>query len=437
MERTFLILVALLSMGSVKAQVWTLDKCVSYAMENNLNIKLSKLNVDIAEINKLDSRYAMYPNLNASASQSNSFGRAINPFTNTYVSQNVSSINLNASSNITVFNGLNRWNNLKSDKQSLEAEKLSLEKSKNDISLYVINAYLNVLYTQDLLRVANEQLVVTASQLDRALKNEAVGNATQGDVLNIKSQVSADELNVTIAKNNLDIAKLDLIQLLDRDPGETFEVVRPDNVDQYLSASAFSNLKDVYASAESNLPDIKILEYKYNAAKYNLAAAKGSLYPRLNLGTGLGSDYADVNPLSFKNQINNNFSKFFSFQLSVPIFNAFSARNNVKRANIALTSAEINRQQAKLTLSKNIQQAIADLRAAKMKYESILKSNLSLKEAFKYSQQRFDVGLLSAVDYGLSKNNVAKSEADLVQAKYELILRAKLLDFYNGKPLTF
>jgi outer membrane protein len=123
--------------------------------------------------------------------------------------------------------------------------------------------------------------------------------------------------------------------------------------------------------------------------------------------------------------------------LSVPIFNGYSARNNVKRASIALSSADINRQQSKLTLSKNIQQAIADLRGAKMKYESTQRSNQSLKEAFKYSQQRFDVGLLNSVDYGLSKNNVAKSDADLIQAKYELILRAKLLDFYNGKPLTF
>lgn len=437
MRLLFSLTIVLITYTGVNAQVWTLDKCVSYAMENNLNIKLSKINVDLAEINKLDSRFAMYPNLNASASQSNSFGRAINPFTNTYVSQNVSSLNLNGSTNVTVFNGFNRMNNLKSDKESLEAEKLSLEKSRNDIALFVINAYMNVLYTQDLVRVAKEQLDVTKSQLDRSEKNAAVGNATQGDVLNIKSQVATDELNVTTAQNNLDIARLNLIQLLDRDPGEGLEVVRPENVDQYLTTNTFSNLQDVYATAESTLPDIKILEYRYNAAKYSLAAAKGSLYPRLNLGAGLGSDYADVNPLSFTNQLENNFSKFVSFQLSVPIFNGYSARNNVKRATIALTSAEINRQQSKLTLSKNIQQAIADLRAAKMKYESTQKSTQSLKEAFKYSQQRFDVGLLNSVDYGLSKNNVARSEADLIQAKYELILKAKLLDFYNGKPLTF
>jgi outer membrane protein len=422
---------------SASAQVWTLDKCVSYAMENNLNLKQSKLNVDLAEVNKSDGKYAMYPNLNGSTSRSHSYGRAINPLTNSYVSQDVVSINLNANSNVTVFNGFNRVNNYKSTVQSLEAEKLSLEKSRNDIALMVINAYLNVLYNQDLLRVANEQLAVTKTQLDMAQKNAAVGNATEGDVLNIKSQVATDELNVTTAQNNVDLARLDLIQLLDRDPGEPFEVVRPDNVEKYLVANTSATLKDVYGTAESNLPDIKLLEYRYNSAKYSLAAAKGSLYPRLSFGAGLGSDYADLNPLSFRNQIDLNFSQFWQFSLSVPIFNGFSARNNVKRATINMASADINLQQAKLTLSKNVQQAISDLKAASKKYESTLKNNLSLKEAFKYSQQRFDVGLLNAVDYGISKNNVARSDADVIQAKYELILRAKLLDFYNGNPLTF
>lgn len=437
MRLIFSLAILMIGITSANAQVWTLDKCVSYAMENNLNIKQSKLNVDLAEISKSDGKYAMYPNLNGSSSRSHSYGRAINPLTNSYVSQDVVSINLNASSNVTVFNGFNRVNTYKGTVQSLEAEKLSLEKNRNDIALMVINAYLNVLYNQDLLRVANEQLAVTITQLDRAQKNAAVGNATEGDVLNIKSQVATDELSVTTAQNNLDLARLDLIQLLDRDPGEPFEVERPQDVEKYLLANTTSTLKDVYTKAEGNLPDIKLLQYRYNAAKYSLSAAKGNMYPRLSLGAGLGSDYADLNPMSLRNQLDLNFSQYWQFSLSIPIFNGFSARNTVKRASINLASADINLQQAKLTLSKNVQQAISDLKAASKKYESTMKNNQSLKEAFKYSQQRFDVGLLNAVDYGISKNNVAKSDADLVQAKYELILRAKLLDFYNGNPLTF
>lgn len=420
-----------------QAQVWSLEKCVSYAMENNLNIKQTKLSVDLAEVDKSDANYSRLPSLNGQASNTHTYGRAINPLTNSYVPQDVNSINLNANSNVTLFNGFQRTNNYKSAVLNVEAEKQNFEKTKNDIALNVINAYLNVLFNQELLVVAKEQLEVTKLQLDRAQKNASVGNATEGDVLNIKSQVANDELNVTNAQNNLDIAKLNLIQLLDRDPAEAFEVEKPANVDQYLTVSSPASMKEVYENASNNLPDIKLLEFRYKAAQRSLAAAKGALYPRLTAGAGLSSDYADLNPTSFNNQMKNNFGQFYQFSLSIPVFNGLSARNNVKRANLQLQNAEINKKNAELTLSKNIQQAIADLRAAQKKYESTFRSTQSLKEAFVYSQKRFDVGLINAIDYNLSKTNLAKSEADLIQAKYELLFRAKLLDFYNGKALTF
>ncbi len=420
-----------------QAQVWSLEKCVTYAMENNLTIKQTKLSVDLAEVDKSDANYSRLPSLNGQASNTHTYGRAINPLTNSYVPQDVNSINLNANSNVTIFNGLQRLNNYKSSVLTVEAEKKNLEKTKNDIALNIINAYLNVLYNQELLVVAKEQLEVTKLQLDRAQKNAAVGNATEGDVLNIKSQVANDELNVTNAQNSLDIAKLDLIQFLDRDPVEAFEVEKPQNIEQYITVSAPANMKEVYENAATNLPDIKLLDYRYKAAQRSLAAAKGALYPRLSAGAGLSSDYADLNPTSFNNQMKNNFGQFYQFSLSIPVFNGFSARNNVKRANLQLQNAEINKKNAELTLSKNIQQAIADLRAAQKKYESTYRSNQSLKEAFVYSQKRFDVGLINAIDYNLAKTNLARSEADLIQAKYDLLFRAKLLDFYNGKALSF
>ncbi len=423
--------------GVANAQVWSLEKCISYAMENNLSIKQTKVGVDLAVIDKADARFAMYPNLNSQASNTHTYGRAINPLTNSYVPQDVNSVNLNANTNVTLFNGFQRINNFKSSEMNVEAEKKSLEKIKNDIALNVINNYLNVLFNQELLIVAKEQLEVTKLQLDRAQKNAAVGNATEGDVLNIKSQVANDELSVTNAENNLVIARLNLIQLLDRDPGEVFEVEKPGNIDQYLVVSNVASLKEVYENASNNLPDIKLLEYRYKAAQRSLASAKGAYYPRLTLGAGLSSDYADLNPTSFNNQMKNNFGQFYQFSLSIPIFNGFSARNNVKRANLQLQNAEINKQNAELTLGKTVQQAIADLSAARKKYESTYRSNESLKEAFTYSQRRFDVGLINAIDYNIAKNSLAKSAADLVQAKYELLFRAKLLDFYNGKALTF
>lgn len=432
-----LLLVLSFVVGGTQAQTWSLQKCIEYALENNLTIKQSQLNVSLSEGNLTQSKYDILPNLNASASQSYNFGKTINTITNTYVNQQVSSNVFNLNTSVTLFNGLQKINTYQQNKYDLEAEKNNLEKIRNDIALTVINYYLNALYNEDLLNVSKAQLLLSEEQLSRALKNAEVGNLTEGDVLQIKSQVATDELNVTNAQNQLDIAKLNLIQLLDRDPAEKFEVERPQNLDMVGSINTNYSLQQVYSQAIQTLPDVKLMEFRSKAAQKGLSAARGGLFPRLTLGAGIGTDYTDINPVSFNRQIDNNLGKYASFSLNVPIFNGFSARTNVKRAKINSVNAEINEQLAKNTLSKIIAQAIADLKAAGKKYESTFNSYESLKEAFKYNQQKFDVGLINSVDYNLSKNNLSKAEIDLLQARYDLIFKGKILDFYMGKSLSF
>lgn len=437
MKQLFAILV-LMGLGThLQAQVWSLNKCIVYAMENNLTIKQTMVNVDLAKIDESDSKYSRLPNLNASTQQTHTYGRSLNPITNVYVANDVNSYNINLNSSMTVFNFFSLTNTYKSRVENVEAEKQNLEQLKNDIALNVINNYLNVLYNQELLIVAKQQLEVINLQLDRATKNLNAGNATEGDVLNLKSQVATEELNVTTTQNSLDIAKLNLIQLLDRDPGEPFEVEKPENVDQFLLVGVVGNLKEVYEQAEKNLPNVRLMEYRYKAAEYSLKSAKGARLPSIGFSAGMNTDYADINPSAVSDQFRNNFGQFWAFSLRIPIFNGLSGSNNVKRANLQLQTAELNMQNAKLELSKTVQQAIADVKAAQKKYESTSKSTTSLKEAFKYSQQRFDVGLINVIDYNLAKNDVSRAEANLIQAKYELIFRVKLLDFYNGKPLSF
>lgn len=438
MKRYFLTMMVMIgAVSQMQAQTWSLDKCVSYAMENNLTIKQTKLNVALSDANLEESKYSLLPSLNASASQSHSYGRAINPQTNSYVSTDVNSLNLGMNSSVTLFGGFQKINTYKQNQFDVEAEKNNLEKVKNDISLNVISFYLNVLYNQELLAVAQEQLEVSKLQVDRAQKNVAVGAITQGDVLQIKAQYATDELNVTNAENQLAIARLNLVQMLDLDPGQAFEVERPANVDQVVAASFKYTLSEVYESALEKLPDVRLMEYRYKAAQRGLKAAKGGMSPRLSLSGGLSSDYADVNPIAMSKQLENNFSQYFSFQLNIPIFNSHSAHINVKRAKINLSNAEINTQTARLNLSKSITQAIADLKAAEKRFVSATNSFESLREAFNYNQQKFDVGLINSVDYSLSKNSLTKAESDALQAKYDLIFRAKILDFYQGNPLTF
>jgi outer membrane protein len=424
--------------GSSFAQgTWTLQRCVDYALENNLTIKQNRLNVELSEVSVDDNKYGFLPSLNAAASQNFNYGRAINPINNTYVFQQITTRNMNVSSSVTLFNGFAKVNAYQASKLELQAEKTSLEKIKNDITLTVITYYLDVLYNEELLAVSKQQLEISKLQLDRAEKNAAVGSITQGDVLQIKAQLASDELNVTVSQNNLDLSKLNLIQLLDRDASERFEIERPANLDQMMSVSMGYNAQQVYNSALTNMPDVRLLEFRQKAARKNLAAAKGNLYPRISMNGGMFTDYSNLNPRSFSEQFSDNFGEYFGFQLTVPLFNGMSARNGVKRAKINLANAEINEQIGKNTLNKTITQSVADLNAADKKFESAKNGFQSLTEAFKYNQQKFDVGLINSFDYNTSKNNLFKAEADLLQAKYDLIFKSKVLDFYMGKSLSF
>ena len=244
-------------------------------------------------------------------------------------------------------------------------------------------------------------------------------------------------MNLTNAENQLAIARLNLSQLLDRDPAEVLQIEKPANLIPALDKSEQYQFSSVYQSAAEKLPDVKLYDFRFQSAAKSVAISKAVLFPTLSFGAGLNSNYVSLAQETFKGQLQNNFGQYWGFSLNVPIFNSRNANANLKRAKINLANANINTQTARLNLSKSIAQALTDLKAAEKKYESTAKSNTALKESFKYNQQKFEVGLINAVDFIISKNNLAKSEADRVQALYELILRQKLVDFYLGIPLSF
>jgi outer membrane protein len=427
---------------------WNLQKCVDYALENNLTIKQTKLNVSLADVDLEQSKYSVLPSLNASASENYSWGRSRDPVTNLYQDIEISSNNFSLNSSATLFAGFQKINSIKQNKLELQAEKYNLEKIQNDISLTVVTFYLNVLFNQELLQISKGQLEISKEQLARAEKNAAVGNLTQGDVLQQRAQVATDELNVTNAQNQLDISKLDLMQLLDLDPSQYFEIERPANLDALAIVNMGYTARQVYDTAAIVLPDVKLADTRYEAAKRGLAVARGGLYPSLTLNGGISTDYSSIQKringdstglesIPFNDQVNDNLGQFVGVTLNIPIFNGHSSHSNVKRAKINLANAEINTQITKNNLNKTITQSVADLNAAEKKYDAANNSYESLKEAFKYDQQKFDVGLINSVDFNISKNNLAKAESDRLQAKYDLIFRSKVLDFYMGKSLSF
>ncbi|WP_036678615.1 TolC family protein [Daejeonella oryzae] len=448
----------------------TLRQATEIALQNNLQIKQAQLSEALSDENLKQSKIALYPTLNASNNLNFNYGRSIDPLTNQFVNQSVTSTNGNLFSGITLFQGFQKINLISQSKYELEADKSNTQKSKNDLVLAVVTTYLQVLNSQDFLVAANQQLAISRQQLDREQKFFDVGNKTLADLSQSKAQVATAELNVTNAQNQLDLSFLNLAQLMERDPSVPFEVEKP-VIDDVPLNSAYS-ASEVYNTALKNYPDIKIAEYSRMAFAKAVDVAKGNFYPRLTLQGGLGTGFSNgrqqlvsrspdgtnspigfventgqvvVTPnfattfekTPFRTQIDENFNQSISFGLSIPIFNNFTARSSVRRAKINLQNAEVSEQIARNSLNKVVNQAVYDLRAAERRLYSAQVAFQSSKDAFYAIDQRYTVGLANSLDLNQSQTNLNKAEFDLIQARYDLIFRAKVIDFYLGNPISF
>ncbi|MGB4773680.1 MAG: TolC family protein [Daejeonella sp.] len=459
---------------SLKAQEKiTLQRATELVLQNNLQIKQAMLSEALSDENLKQSKLALYPTLNASSNLNFNFGRSIDPLTNQFVNEAVTSTNGSLFSSVTLFQGFQKINQISQNKYELEADKSNTQKIKNDLLLSVITTYLQVLNYQDLLVAAKQQLDISKQQLDREKKFFEVGNKTLADLSQAKAQVAIAELNVTNAQNQVDLSFLNLAQLLELDPSIPFEVEKPELSDNELKKVNTAYLAtDVYTSALNNFPDIKLAELRRMSALKGIDVAKGNYYPRLTLQGSLGTGYSNsrqtllgrtadgttspiglvegtnqvvvtpnyINQLEqtpFTTQINDNFNQSLGFNLTIPIFNGYAARSSVRKAKINLQNTEINEQLSKNNLNKVINQAVSDLRAAERRFNSAQTAYESSKEAFNVISQRYTVGLVNSLDFNQSQTNLNKAQFDVIQARYDLIFRSKVIDFYLGNPLTF
>jgi outer membrane protein len=455
------------------AQSLTLQQCIEYALVHNISIKQSELNTELSKIGVNQSTANLFPSLNGFASNNYYYGRSIDPYTNTFTTEQVRSNSFSLNSSMSVFEGFQLQNSLKQSKLNYMASKYDMQKIKNDIALNVATFYLQVLYNKELLKVTQDQVDATKIQRDRTKRMVEVGSLSKGNMLDMESQYATDEVRLITAQSQYDQAMLSLKQLLELDTAKDFSIVQP-NVDAPEMNAGYSDEHAIYLSALSNQPDIKSYEYRMQSAEKGLSIARGMSYPRLSLSGSLGTNYStssqrllgvvDGTPTPvisgytsggdtvysfipntsytyektpFNDQVDNNLAKSIGFSLSIPILNNRSTRNGIKRAKINLEQSSLNLQAAQKSLSKSIQQAVADAKSSYQKLIAGQKSVDALTESVKYNEQKFNLGLISTYDYLLSKNNLAKSQADLLQAKYDYIFRLKVLDFYQGRALTF
>ncbi|MDA3907271.1 MAG: TolC family protein [Bacteroidales bacterium] len=442
---SFFLVLALSITSAIAQKVWTLEDCINYAFENNIQIKQSKLQIESVQADLKQSKFEYAPTLNGSSSLNYSWGRSIDPITNTYINSNTMSSSFGVNSGLTLFGGFQKFNVVKQNELAYSSSLYDSEKMANDIALQLTGAFLNILFNHEMLMVAQSQAEITLQQIERTKNLVEAGTLPQGDLLEIEAQGLMEEVNVIRADNNLSLSYLDLLQILDLSANEEFEIERPNiSISEELSVIPS---EQVYANAVNFMPEIKRAELDVLSTNRSVMIAKGAAYPSLSLRSGINTNYIDSKLVNFTDpnsqvaafwdQMSDNISKYFTLSLNVPIFNAYQTTTRIKQAEILNLNSKFNLELTKNTLRKSIEQKYFDAIAAYKTYHANKATVKSLKEAFKYTEEKFSLGMLNSVEYNLAKSRLTQSESDLLRAKYDYIFKTKILDFYMGVPLKF
>ena len=436
----------LLVVGAAQAQEpakqWTLEECIRYAIEHNIDLKQREVEQENQKVQLHTSKYSWLPSLNASLGQNFDFGRSPSR-TGVIADQNSSNTSLSISLSMPIFDGLKTPSDIAAKKYNLKAAIESLNKAKEDLSLQIASYYLQVLYNKEVQRIAELQLALSNDQVTKTDALVKAGKVPLSQLYDIKAQAANDNVSLTEAKNDVKLALLDLAQSLEMERnGEVFDIVSPevDNaVERYMSSIVPPG--NIYDNAVAVKPQIKEQEYLLESQKKQLKVARSSYFPQLNFGASYTNGYyhyytGDVESLSFSDQLNQNGRKTVGFSLSIPLFNRFQVRNSVRQAKLSIRNQELLMENTKKTLYKEIQQAYYDATAAQEKYLASGKSVEASEEAFRYAEDRYNAGKSTVFEFNEAKTKYAQSLVEQAQAKYNFILRAKILDFYNGIPLS-
>ena len=437
MRKRIPILIAFtLSTAALSAQTeWTLEKCIDYAIAHNLSIKQQEITQAQNKLDLQTARLSRLPNLNGGAGQSFSFGRGLQA-DNTYADRNTSSSSFSLSTSIPLFTGLQIPNNIALSKLNLQASIEDLNKAKEDIGIQVTSSYLQILFNQELVNVARQQVLLSKEQYRQKEAYFNNGKIAEVELYEAQSRVAQDELSAVQANNNYQLSLLDLSQLLELPTPEGMTIQNPDTTIQF---HPLGTPESIYNESVLERPGIKAAQYRLQGASKSIRIAQSSWYPRIDFSAGMGSSYYHMNEFenqSFSTQWRQNFSKSVSFSLNVPIFNRFETRNRVKQARLQQTSLEWRLDDAKKSLYKEIQQAYYNAVASEEKYKSSLVATEASEASFRLTTKKYDLDQVTATQYNEVRTNWLRALSDCIQAKYEYIFRTKILAFYRGVPLT-
>jgi outer membrane protein len=434
----FLCVVASQGMIFSQQKVWSLEDCIRYAIENNIQIKQQVVQTNIQK-NSLDlAKYKLLPSINGQASYSVSSGRALDQSTYTYVDQTLQSEYFYIGGQMPIFNGLQNYNNIQKNKYQVLASEQDLQDISDNVALNVALAYLQILLNKELVAANENQLNITLQQIEKSQRLVDAGSVAKGNLLQIQAQAAQEELALITQKNFLETSILTLTQLLELKTPAGFEIIAPEiSVDPNSIISG--DIDDIYEIASKNRPEVKSSELKLTASQYELKIAKGGRSPQLSLNYSYNARYSNPSNLpgdqSFVGQLKTSKSPGAGVTLNIPILNGWQVNKNISNSKYNVEINEYALEGTKKQLYKNIQQAYTDATASLKKLNVSIKAITSTEESFRYTEQKFNVGMVTPVDYNAAKTQLLKAQSDNAQAKYEFLFKTKVLDFYKGLPL--
>ena len=429
MKQFLFLLFSVSSLAAFATQPWSLDSCISYAINHNITVKNRELNVISGDLDVIQAKDNFLPNLSGGANQSFSFGRGLTA-ENMYANRNTAQFGWNVSMSLPIFQGLRNVRNLDYAKANYRMLLEQLESAKDDITLSVIAQYLQVLYYEEMYKVSLEQLRLSQVELDRRRELLDSGKIPELDMLQAESQVAQDELSAVNALNNQELALLDLAQLLELRSTEDFSIqpLGYDGIDLPLPSA-----DEVYEVALTDNHTILASRLGVEVAGKSLKLAQTGYIPTLSFSAGLGSSYYKTSGYvneNFSNQMRHNLSESLGFSLYIPIFDAFSTRNSIRKAKVQQITAELQLNDAELQLYKTITQAHAQAVAAEKRMKSSAVAEKATGAALDAMREKYNYGKANATEFEEAKTNYIRAVSESVQAKYESVLRRRILHFY-------
>lgn len=458
---------------SVHAQTignsYTLQQCIDIALNNNINVKQRELTMQSNRADFFQSKMAVLPNINASVTNNYNTGFSINPITNaTLRDVTFRNNNFGLNGSMTLFNGLQTTNNIRLQKSNTNAAQLDVSAAKNNIALQVANAFMQVLMNKEIALARNLQMQATKEQLNRQKQLYDLGGLNKVRYLQIKAQYANEESQLVVAQAQLEQAYLNLWQLMNITPDTANNIISPIKANTPIEQTTLS-AEQIYNEFISKSPEAMAAKARANSAQIAQTIAQGGRSPRLTLSGGFNSFFTTQNTrgvgngspqlrqigfdslgipvytpfvqfsrtevVPFNEQFDRNLGKSLGFTLSLPILNGWQVNTNIQKQRINKMSADLSKKQVELDVYKNVYQAYLDFKSAQKRFEANQTNYEANKEAYEVAQAQFDLGALNTADYLNTKNQFLQAETNLLQARYELIFRKKVIDFYSGKPL--